>query len=55
MRDYLCLCAQEREFNAAATMTLQPVAGHSFSFIIPIVVMTLGGGLLVGLAAESCG
>ena len=42
------------ELNSAATSASQPAAGHSLSFIITIVIMTLGWGLFVGLAAESC-
>ena len=44
-----------RELNSAATLASRHVAGHSPSFIIIIVIMTLGWGLLWGLAAESCG
>ena len=43
------------ELNSAATLASQPAAGHRLSFIITIVIMTLGWGLFVGLAAESCG
>ena len=49
----VCLC-KGRELNSAATLASQPAAGHSLSFIITIVIMTLGWGLFVGLAAESC-
>ena len=44
-----------RELNSAATLASQPAASHSLSFIITVVNMTLGWGLFVGLAAESCG
>ena len=44
-----------RELHSVATLALQPTAGHSLSFIITIVIMTLGWGLFVGPAAESCG
>ena len=44
-----------RELNSAATSATQPAAGHSWSFTIAIVIMTLGWGLILGLAAESCG
>ena len=43
------------ELSSAATLASQPAAGHSLSFIITIVIMTLGWGLFVGLAAEGCG
>ena len=43
------------ELNSAATLASQPVADHSLSFIITIVIMTLGWGLFVGLATESWG
>ena len=43
-----------RELNLAATLASQPKAGHSLNFIINTVIMTLGWGLFVGLAAESC-
>ena len=35
------------------TLASQPATGHSLSFIITLVVTTLGRGLFVGLAAES--
>ena len=46
--------AKGRELNSAATLASQRVACHSLSFIITIVIMTLGWGLSVELAAESC-
>ena len=45
---------KEREPNSAAALASQPAAGHSLSFIYCYCFMTLGWGLLVGLAAESC-
>ena len=47
--------AKGRELNSAANSASQPAAGHSLSFIITIVIITLGCDLFVGLAAESCG
>ena len=44
-----------QELNSAATLTSQPAAGHTLSFIISIVIMTLACGLFVGLAVEICG
>ena len=43
-----------REPNSAAALASQPAAGHSLSFIYGYCFMTLGWGLLVGPAAESC-
>ena len=43
-----------RKLNSAKTLASQHVAGHSLSFIITIVIMTLGWGLFVGLVSESC-
>ena len=48
------LMAKGWELNSASTLASQPAADHSLSFIITIVIMTLGWGLFVGLAAESC-
>ena len=47
--------AKEWALNSAPSLASQPAASHSFSFIITNVIMTLGWGLFVGLAAESCG
>ena len=44
-----------REPITAAALASKPAASHNLSFIISIVFMTLAWGLLVGLAAESCG
>ena len=46
---------KERELNSAATLASQPAAGLILSFIITIVIMTLGWSLFVRLATESCG
>ena len=43
-----------REPNSAAALASQPAAGHSLSFYYCYCFMTLGCGLLVGPAAESC-
>ena len=48
---FLVYVAKERTLNLAS----KPAASHSFSFIITNVIMTLGWGLFVGLAEESCG
>ena len=48
-------CIRDGVLNLAATLASQPAAGHSLSFIITIVIMTLGWGLFVGLAVESYG
>ena len=37
-----------RELNLAATLASQPAASHNLSFIITIVIMTLGWGLFMG-------
>ena len=44
-----------RELNLPAILASQPAAGHSLSFVVTVVIMTLGWGLFVGLTAESCG
>ena len=33
---------KERELNSVSTLASQPAAGHSLSFVITIVIMTLG-------------
>ena len=43
-----------REPNSATALASQPAAGHSLSFYYCYCFMTLGWGLLVGPAAESC-
>ena len=48
------LAIKGRVLNSAPILALQPSACHSLRFIITIVFMTLGKGLFVGLAAESC-
>ena len=48
------LAGKERELNSAANLASQPAANHSLNLIITVVIMTLGWGLFVGLATESC-
>ena len=38
----LLMADRGQELNSAATLASQPVASHSLSFIIAIVIMTLG-------------
>ena len=44
-----------QELNTATTLASRPHNGHRLSFIITIVIMTLGWGLFVELAVVSCG
>ena len=44
-----------RELISAATLASEPVASHSLSFIITVILMSLDWSLLVRLVAENCG
>ena len=55
LKEWWLLLLKGTGLNSATTLASQPAAGHSLSLFITIVIMTLGWGLLVELAAESCG